>query len=71
MLNYRTTQLLAAEHRAELMREAEQERLARAATAGHVSAVLHAVEVLQRALFTFARRTAHRHSVAHADAHAA
>lgn len=71
MLNYRTTQVLAAEHRAQLMREAEQERLARAATAGHVSVIRHAVEVLQHVLFSFARRTAHRHSVAHADAHSA
>lgn len=67
MLNYRTTQLLAAEHRAELMREAEQERLVRAATTGRVSATRHALESIQHALFTFVRRTAHRHSVAHAD----
>jgi len=71
MLNYRTTQVLAAEHRAELMRDAEQYRLARAATAGRVSATRHAWGVLQRALLTLARRTSQRRVAAPADAHPA
>lgn len=59
MMNVPVTQYLAAQHREELLREAERERLARTATAGATSPAHHLLHAFSRHMLMRVRHTAH------------
>ena len=65
MLNEYTSRYLAAQHRDELLREAERDRLARAVTASdEKGAAVRSAGALQVSLFTHLRRAFRGHNVA-------
>ena len=59
MINYPVTQYLAAQHRDELMREAERDRLARVATGAADRSARHLLDDFGRWLRALVRRAPH------------
>lgn len=59
MINYPATQYLAAQHRDELMREAERDRLARVATGAADRSARHLMSDFGRRLRILVRRAPH------------